>query len=122
LQAHLFIAAYKADIIQNMTVLDATARRDLLRRQLSRTLAELCKVAMQLAFLPSLLLLCGCLHMLMAFPSPLAATDPKVSIWDKQPSVLYQTLSGFLGWWATGSFVCWAVIGVVLSRAQGATD
>ncbi|WIA08801.1 hypothetical protein OEZ86_011380 [Tetradesmus obliquus] len=118
-QAHLFIAAYKADIIQNMSVLDAASRTALLKRQFSRTLSELCKVALQLAFVPTLLLLCGCLHMLMAYPSPLAADHPKASIWDKQPSVLFQTLAGFLGWWACGSLVVWAVIGVVLTRAQG---
>jgi hypothetical protein len=118
LQAHLMIAPYKADIITHMA-LDPVIKSGLTKRQLSGTLAELCKVALQLTFLPSLLLLCGSLHMLMAFPSPLAATHPKATQWDKEPSVLYQTVAGFLGWWATAAYVGWATIGVVLSRAQG---
>jgi hypothetical protein len=122
LQAHLLIAPFKADIIHNMLALDAPIKADLTRRHLSRTLAELCKVALQLAFLPSLLLLCGSLYMLMGFPSPLAASHPKATNWDKEPSVLYQTVAGFLGWWATATYVGWATIGVVLSRAQGGVD
>ncbi|KAF6259238.1 hypothetical protein COO60DRAFT_1513919 [Scenedesmus sp. NREL 46B-D3] len=121
-QAHLLIAAYKADIIHSLVDLDIHIRTNLVRRQITRTLAELCKVAIQLAFLPCLLLLCGSLYMLMAYPSPLAATYPKATQWDMQPSVLYQTLSGFLGWWACASYVGWATIGVVLTRAQGAAD
>jgi cytochrome c oxidase assembly factor CtaG len=122
LQAHLFIAAYKADTICNMLVLDIESRDQLVKRQIQRALSELSKVAIQVAFLPSILLLCGCLHMLMAYPNPAAETYAKATQWDKQPSELYQTLSGFIGWWSCASYVGWAFIGVVLTRAQGATD
>jgi hypothetical protein len=121
LQAHLLIAPYKADIITHMA-LDSNMKSGLMRRQLSITLAELCKVSLQLSFLPSVLLLCGSLYMLMGFPSPLAAAHPKATHWDKEPSMLYQTVSGFLGWWATATYVGWASIGVALARAQGAAS
>lgn len=121
LQTFLLTAPYQAVVIEHEPDLasDPAKRTTLLKAQCKMSLMLLCKAAMQVSFLPILLVLCSCLHILMSFTSPQAATHPRATEWDKQPSVLYQTVAGYLGWWSSLAMLAWTVLGVTMARLAG---
>jgi hypothetical protein len=117
LQSFLLTSLYQGHVIQATPDLDTATAQALLKRSCSLTLAQAVKAALQVAYTPALLLMCGAAHIIMSVPSPLAGVDGDAAArWDAQPSLLSVTITGFLGWWACLVTALWASVGVMVAH------
>jgi len=89
-----------------------------MKRHTQITLAHTVKVAVQLSVVPALLLVCSIIYLLMAFPLPEELHSRQTSEWDKKPSVLFECMSGFVGWWVSVTYLSWGSLGVLLGRLK----
>eukprot|EP00775_Hariotina_reticulata_P003634 gene3634-3895_t len=117
-QAYLYTPALSCWVIQNNPQFSDATKEDLMKRHIQITLAHTVKVALQLSVVPVLLLVSSIIYLLMAFPLPEDLHSKRVSEWDKKPSVLFECVPGFVGWWTSVAYLSWASLGVLLGRLK----
>lgn len=106
-------------VTRNPTVPDDMKAKSV-KRVTQVTLSQASKVCLQLLFVPALMLSSSLGYLLLSFTSPLAATSPFATQWDKQPSRMMWCAGGFIGWWSSTVFMVWASLGGLLSRLHSA--
>lgn len=121
LQSFLFTAPYQIHILSRTPELPEEVQSKLLRQTSQLTVVQTCKAAMQLSFVPLIMMLCAFLYILTAFPSPRTVTENHP--WgSEEPAALYPCCTGFIGWWASSVYIGWASLGVLMARLARTTD
>eukprot|EP00877_Chromochloris_zofingiensis_P015204 jgi/Chrzof1/9938/Cz04g21120.t1 len=92
--------------------LDDAARGRIMKQHIDIALCQTCKVAVQMSLVPVLLSAVAGLYILKSFPSGSKHAD----VLDQQPSVLYQVIAGFIGWWTCVTWSFYTSLAVVISR------
>lgn len=82
------------------------------------TLSQASKVSLQLLLVPAILMTSALGYLLMSFASPLVADSPYATEWDKRPSEMLMSVTGFVGWWSCSMYMFWASIGTLLARVH----
>eukprot|EP00878_Enallax_costatus_P018877 GHUV01019900.1.p1 GENE.GHUV01019900.1~~GHUV01019900.1.p1 ORF type:complete len:443 (+),score=85.54 GHUV01019900.1:505-1833(+) len=120
-QSFLFTAAYQIHILTRTPELPEEVSSKLIRQTANLTVVQTCKAAMQLSFVPMLMMLCAFLYILTAFPSPKSVTH-KYTWGSTEPAALYPSCTGFIGWWGSCAYIGWASLGVLMARLARTTD
>lgn len=122
LQSFLFTAPYQVHILSRTPELSDDVKSKLIQKTTQLTLVQTCKAAMQLSFVPLLMMLCALLYIATAFPSSVAERYPQWPGLSDGPSVGYPCCTGFIGWWANNVYIAWASLGLLMARLARTTD
>lgn len=114
-----------ARILHDNPAVSDSLKASQVKRSVQITLSQIAKVAVQLSFVPVLLLVCGLSYVLAIVPGgpqlqglskASADTAGGIAAAVKSPEYVL-CLMGFAGWWGSTVYMLWTGVGLVLSRA-----